>query len=45
MLELDTGVVFLLIRRVALDAAVQTSLTDCGPDHALRAGASMRFGR
>lgn len=42
-LGLDTGVVFLLTRRIALDAAVETSLTGRGPDYALRGGASLRF--
>lgn len=41
----DTGVVYLLTSRVALDAAVETSLAGPGPDYALRAGVSVRFGR
>ena len=44
-LGFDTGVIYLLTRRVALDAAVQTSLTGRGPDYAFRGGLSVRFGR
>jgi hypothetical protein len=41
----DTGVTYFLTSRVALDAAVETSLAGPGPDYALRAGVSVRFGR
>jgi hypothetical protein len=44
-LGFDTGVSFLLTRLVALDAAVETSLTGRGPDYAVRAGVSVRFSR
>lgn len=44
-LSLDTGVVYLLTKRIALDAAVETSLTGRGPDYAFKAGISARFGR
>jgi hypothetical protein len=38
-------VIYLLTRRVALDAAVETTLTGQGPDYAFRAGFSVRLGR
>jgi outer membrane putative beta-barrel porin/alpha-amylase len=44
-LGFDTGLSFLLTRLVALDAAVETSLTGRGPDYAVRAGVSVRFSR
>lgn len=44
-LGLDTGVIYLLTRQIALDAAVVTTLTGRGPDYAFRAGSSVRFGR
>lgn len=44
-LGFDTGVVYLLTRRLALDAAVGTSLTGRGPEYFFRAGSSVRFGR
>lgn len=44
-LGFDTGVVYLLTRRVALDAAIETSLVGQGPDYAVRAGLTVRFGR
>lgn len=42
-LGLDAGLVYLLTHRIALDAAVETSLTGRGPDYAFRAGVSVRF--
>ncbi len=44
-LGLDAGVIYLLTQRVALDAAVETTLTGQGPDYAFRAGFSVRLGR
>ena len=44
-LGFDTGVLFAVTRSVAVDAAVVTSLVGRGPDYALRAGVSVRFGR
>lgn len=44
-LGFDTGLVYLLTRRLALDVAVATSLTGRGPDVALRTGVSVRVGR
>jgi len=44
-LGFDTGLVYLLTRRVALDASVATSLTGRGPDVAIQTGVSVRFGR
>ncbi len=41
----DAGVQFFLTRRVALDAAVETALAGPGPDYAVRAGLSVRFGK
>lgn len=41
----DAGVVYRVTNRVALDAAVQTSLKGNGPDWAVRAGVTVRFGR
>jgi hypothetical protein len=41
----DVGVVYRVTSRVALDAAVQTSLAGNGPDRAFRAGVTVRFGR
>ena len=40
-----TGVVYRVTKRLALDAAVQTSLGGVGPDWALRAGVTLLFGR
>jgi hypothetical protein len=37
--------IYLLTRRVTLDAAVETTLTGPGPIYALRARFSLRFGR
>jgi len=42
---LDAGVIYRVTRRVALDAAVETSLAGTGPDWAVRAGVSVRFGK
>jgi hypothetical protein len=39
----DAGVVFVVTRAVALDAAVETSWAGAGPDYAVRAGISVRF--
>jgi len=44
-LGLDAGVIYFLTRRLALDAAVGTTLTDQGPDYVLRAGFSVLLGR
>jgi hypothetical protein len=44
-LGFDTGLMFLLTRRLALDVAVATSLAGPGPDYAVRAGVSVLFGR
>lgn len=41
----DVGVTYLLTGRIAVDAAVVTTLTGRGPDYALQVGASARFGR
>jgi outer membrane putative beta-barrel porin/alpha-amylase len=41
----DTGVIYWATRRVAFDAAVQTSLVGPLPDWAVRVGVSVRFGR
>jgi hypothetical protein len=41
----DVGLVYRLTPRVALDAAFETSLVGDGPDWAVRAGLSARFGR
>src|SRR5262245_28636669 len=43
-LGFDTGAVYLLTRRLALDAAVGTTLTGRGPDYVMRAGLSVLFG-
>ena len=40
----DAGVVYRLTKQIALDAAVQTSLTGVGPDWALRGGVTFRLG-
>jgi len=42
---LDTGLTYLVTRWLALDAAVTTALAGRGPDVALQAGISMRFGK
>ena len=42
---LDAGVIWRPRRDVAVDASVVTSLAGPGPDWALRAGVSLRFGR
>ena len=42
---LDAGLVYRVTKRVALDAAIETSLAGDGPDWAVRAGVSVRFGR
>ena len=44
-LGLDAGLIYLLSRRVALDAGVETSLNGQGPDIAFRAGLTVRLGR
>ena len=44
-LTLDAGVLWRPTPNVALDASVVTSLVGQGPDWALRAGVSVRFGR
>lgn len=41
----DVGVVYHLTPSLAADAAVETTLAGRGPDYAVRAGLSMRFGR
>ena len=43
--QLDAGIVWRLARDVALDASGVTSLAGPGPDWAVRAGVSVRFGR
>ena len=42
---LNTGLIYLLTQDVALDVAVGTSLAGPGPDYAVKAGVSVRFGR
>jgi hypothetical protein len=42
-LGLDAGLVFLVTARLAVDAAVETTLDGAGPDYALRAGLSVLF--
>lgn len=42
---MDTGVTYVITERVAVDAALQTSVAGGGPDYALRAGFTVRFGR
>jgi hypothetical protein len=44
-LGLDTGLVYLLTRRVAIDAAAETTLNRRRPDYALRTGLSLLVGR
>ena len=44
-LGFDTGLVYLLTRQLALDAAVAITLTGRGPDVAIQTGVSVRFGR
>lgn len=41
----DAGLAFFLTPRVALDVAILTTLAGPGPEYALRAGVSVRFGR
>jgi hypothetical protein len=41
----DGGLIYLVTPTIALDVALQTSLAGGGPDYAVRAGASFRFGR
>jgi hypothetical protein len=41
---LDLGVIWRPTRNVALDASAVTALAGRGPDWALRAGVSVRFG-
>ena len=41
----DAGVQYLILPRVAIDMAAQVSRGSPGPDFAIRAGLSMRFGR
>lgn len=43
--NLDAGVVYRVTKRIAVDAAAQTSLTGDGPDWAVRAGVTFRFGK
>lgn len=42
---LDAGLVYFVSRSLALDLAAETSLAGPGPDYALTAGISLRFGR
>jgi Putative MetA-pathway of phenol degradation len=42
---LDGGIIWRPTRNVAIDASAVTSLAGAGPDWALRAGVSIRFGR
>jgi hypothetical protein len=42
---LDTGIVYLLTRRIAIDAAAETTLNRHRPDYALRTGLSLLLGR
>jgi hypothetical protein len=42
---LDVGVVYLVTRRVALDAAAEMTLNRHWPDYALRTGVSLLIGR
>ena len=42
---LDTGLVYLLTRRVAIDAAAEMTLNRRRPDYALRTGLSLLLGR
>lgn len=42
---LNTGIIYLVTKDVALDVAVGTSLVGPGPDYAVKAGVSVRFGR
>jgi hypothetical protein len=44
-LGFDTGAVYLLARHIALDGAVGTTLTGCGPDYVMHAGLSVLFRR
>jgi hypothetical protein len=44
-LGLNAGLTYFVSRALALDAAAETSLAGPGPDWALRAGFSVRFGR
>jgi hypothetical protein len=44
-LGFDAGLIYLLTRRIALDAAVETTLSGQGPDYAFRAGFSVLVGR
>jgi hypothetical protein len=44
-LGLNTGLVYLLTRRVAIDAAAETTLNRRRPDYALRTGLSLLLGR
>lgn len=44
-LGLDAGVIWTATRDLAFDASVVTSLAGAGPDWAVRAGVSVRFGR
>ncbi len=44
-LGFNTGLVYRLTRKLALDVAVQTSLLGQGPDYVFRAGVSVLFGR
>lgn len=43
-LGVDAGFVYLLTPRVALDAAVETTLRGAGPDYGVKVGFSIRFG-
>ena len=45
IIGLDTGVVYLVTRRVALDAAAEMTLNRHRPDYALRTGVSLLVGR
>jgi len=44
-LGLDAGVIWTATRDLAFDASIVTSLAGAGPDWAVRAGVSVRFGR
>jgi hypothetical protein len=41
----DAGVQYLILPRVVIDMAFQVARGTPGPDFAIRAGLSMRFGR
>ena len=43
--SVDVGIVYKVTKRLALDAAIETTLAGRGPDWAMRAGLSVRFGK